>query len=138
MARRSFIYAGLGLVIAANLSPLAAQEPILRITKADCARLVEAAQAGDVTYQPDIDVRGRSVVAADLGGSGLEAPGQILIHIGIELAERLGIPRDPSNFDADAEIGVVEVRDKHAYFNGQPLQGEAEAELAAKCRDVSR
>ncbi len=130
--------AGLGLLIVTADSALAAQDPVLRIAQADCARLVRHQPAPDVAYQPGIELRGREVVPADLeGGVSVEAPRHFLVPIEIDLADRLGIPASPDNFQADAFIGVIEVRGKRAYFNGQPLQNEAEVELATICQEVA-
>ena len=41
-------------------------------------------------------------------------------------------------FDPDAEMGWVVYKDGRFTFNGQPLQDEAEAELAARCQKIVR
>ena len=65
----------------------------------------------------------------------VEAP---LIDIEIDLLQRFGIPATPALYDADAEVGEVAYRDGRFTFNGQPLQDQAQAELAARCRAVIR
>ena len=130
--------AGLALLIATAATALSAEDPALRIAKADCARLVGHAPAPDVTYQPGVDVHGRAVVPADLESSAVfTAADYFLIPIEIDLAARLGLPADRDRFEADLFIGVVEVTGARAYFNGRPLQSEAEAELAAVCREAA-
>lgn len=132
-ATSQFLMAGLGLLTAA--SALAAQDQVLRISQADCVRLVRHQPAPDVAYRPGVDSRGREVVPADLdGGVRIETPEHFLIPIEVDLVERLGIP---DSFRADAFIGMVEVRGERAYFNGRPLQSEAEAELATLCREAA-
>lgn len=109
-------------------------------TKADCQRLVKHVPAPDATYRPGVDVDGDPVVPADLGGGvRIDLPESFAIPIEVELFERFGIPSDPARFDADLVVGEVTVDiEGRAYFNGQPLQDEAAAELAAKCQRVLR
>ncbi|MCH9011461.1 MAG: hypothetical protein IIA68_00175 [Proteobacteria bacterium] len=109
------------------------------ITRADCARLVAHVPAPDVAYRPGVDVYGREVAPADLGGAPrIELPETILIDIEIDLQARFGIPADPTQYDPDAEVGEVAYRDGRFTFNGQPLQDQAQAELAARCQEIDR
>jgi hypothetical protein len=140
MMRRSIAYLAAALFVLAA-SPVAAHEKAetarVAITRADCARLVAHLPAPDVAYQPGVDVHGREVVPADLGGAPrIELPETILIDIEIDLLERFGIPADPTLYDPDAEVGEVAYRDGRFTFNGQPLQDEAQAELAARCQRI--
>ena len=119
--------------------PAAAAEAYLTLSEADCARLARHYPAEDVTYQPGRDVHGKPVAPADLdGGNGLLLPEAVVIPIEIELFERYGIPANQANFKGDAYIGevVVDVATGRAIFNGQPLQSEDEAELAARCQRI--
>jgi hypothetical protein len=119
--------------------PAAAEDGYLTITKADCARLARHYPAPDVAYQPGRDVRGKAVVPADLeGGTGLVLPEAVVIPIEVDLFDRYGIPADADNYKGDIFIGevVVDVATGRAIFNGQPLQSEAEAELAARCQRI--
>ena len=146
MVRRSIAYlapalfllaAALAAVLA--VTPAAAHEKkaTVAITRADCARLVAHVPGPDVAYQPGVDVYGREVVPADLGGAPrIELPETILIDIEIDLLQRFGIPADPTLYDPDAEVGEVVYRDGRFTFNGQPLQDEAQAELAARCQRI--
>ncbi len=109
------------------------------ITRADCARLVAHVPAPEVAYRPGVDVYGREVAPADLGGAArIELPETILIDIEIDLLQRFGIPASPALYDPDAEVGEVAYRDGRFTFNGQPLQDEAQAELAARCQEIVR
>ncbi len=129
------------LLAAAVAAPAAAQEAYLSISEADCARLARHYPADDVTYQPGRDVRGKPVAPADLnGGTGLILPDAVIIPIEVDLFERYGIPTDGANFKGDIFIGevVVDVASGRATFNGQPLQTDAEAELAARCQRILR
>ena len=105
------------------------------ITRADCARLVAHVPDPDVAYEPGVDVYGREVAPADLGGAPrIELPETILIGIEIDLLARFGIPVS----HAGAEVGEVAYRDGRFTFNGQPLQDQAQAELAARCQEIVR
>ncbi len=109
------------------------------ITRADCARLVAHVPGPDVAYEPGVDVYGREVAPADLDGAPrIELPETILIDIEIDLQARFGIPANPTLYDPDAEVGEVAYRDGRFTFNGQPLQDEAQAELAARCQEIDR
>ncbi|MCH9000216.1 MAG: hypothetical protein IID48_18415 [Proteobacteria bacterium] len=132
------------LVAAPVAAPVAAHEkaPVaisVAITRADCARLVAHVPDPDVAYRPGVDVHGREVVPADLGGAPrIELPETILIDIEIDLLARFGIPANPALYDPDAEVGEVAYRDGRFTFNGQPLQDQAQAELAARCQEIVR
>ncbi len=127
-------------LLAAAAFPATAHDQItVAITRADCARLVAHVPAPDAAYQPGVDVHGRQVTPADLDGAPrIRLPERILIPIEIGLLERFGIPANPALFDADAKIGDVVYRDGRFTFNGQPLQDEAAAELAARCQEIGR
>ncbi len=128
------------LAAAPAAAPAAAHEKAtVAITRADCARLVAHVPDPDVAYEPGVDVYGREVVPADLGGAPrIELPKTILIDIEIDLLQRFGIPANPALYDPDAEVGWVVYRDDRFTFNGQPLQDEAQAELAARCQEIVR
>ncbi len=144
MMRRSiiaYLVPALFLLAAAlAAAPAAAHEKAtVAITRADCARLVAHVPGPDVAYQPGVDVYGREVAPADLGGAPrIELPETILIDIEIDLQARFGIPVDPTLYDPDAEVGEVAYRDGRLTFNGQPLQDEAQAELAVRCQEIVR
>ena len=122
-------------------APAAAEEADLTNSEADCSRLTRHYPSDDVTYQPGSDVHGKPVVPADLnGGGGLILPDAVVIPIEVDLFERYGIPANSANFKADIFIGevVVDVASGRATFNGQPLQTDAEADLAARCQRIVR
>ncbi len=137
---RTALVAG-ALLGLAPAGPAAAQDGYLTISEGDCARLARHHPAGDVTYQPGRDVRGKPVVPADLDdGNSLILPGAVVIPIEVDLFERFGIPAEETSFKGDIFIGevVVDVASGRAFFNGQPLQSEAAAELAARCQRIQR
>ena len=120
------------LSVAANTSALA-EDANLRMSRADCVRLVAHHPAPDVAYQPGVNVRGRKVAPAETGeDGGLQLSDDLLIPLEIRLFDRLGA--DQPTAEARVVIGTIELRAGRAYFNGQPLEDATAAELAAKCR----
>jgi len=122
-----------------------AQDGYVTLSKGDCDRLARHYPADDVAFQPGLDVRGRPVAPADLNGGpngdgGLILPEAVIIPIEVEMFRRFGIPANRANFKGDIFIGevVVDVASGRAVFNGQPLQSEEEAQLAALCQRVLR
>ena len=129
------------LQLLAPTGPAAAGAAYLTVSENDCTRLARHYPADDVTYQPGRDVYGKPVVPSDLnGGSGVILPDAVVIPIEVDMYDRFGIPANKANFKGDIFIGevVVDVATGRAIFNGQPLQSEEEAELAARCQRILR
>ncbi|MCH6591286.1 MAG: hypothetical protein IH806_12425 [Proteobacteria bacterium] len=75
----------------------AAAEYVVKVTAGDCRRVVAHVAAADVEYRPGVDVRGRKVAPADLGGGPpIKLPDEIAFDIKVDLRNFLGGP------DADA------------------------------------
>ncbi len=110
----------------------------VRIAKRDCRRLAVHVADPGVAYQSGVDVHGRSVTPADLGGAHkIALPEIIVIDIEVDLQDRFGFPAKAGSFEGDAQIGTVEVApDGSARFNGQALQDETQAALARRCQEV--
>ncbi len=136
MPRRcQFAPAGLVCLIAAALAPAAADDAKLRITKADCIRLVKHQPAPDAAFQPGVDAHGRPVAGAEVDGAArIDRIEDVVIVIDINLFDRLGIPPDPESYEAEAVIGVVQLKGDTILFNGEPLRSEAHSVLAESCR----
>ena len=80
-------------------------------------------------------MRGNAVAPADLNGARpVETPDHFVIPIEIDLAQRLGVPRDPARFDADLLVGLVAVEGGRVLFNEQVLHDDVQAALADACR----
>src|SRR5215475_7077827 len=95
------------LVAAGWVAPASAE---VAISRRDCDRLVNHEPAPDVAYQPGVDVHGKPVAPADLGGgSQIELPDVIYIPIEVLLQGNFGIPPGSVFYDATAIIGVVSV-----------------------------
>jgi hypothetical protein len=121
------------LSVAAWTAPASAD---IAISRRDCQRLVNHEPAPDVTYQPGVDVHGRPVVPADLGGGQqIQLPDVIYIPIEVLVQDKFGIPANSVLYDATALIGVVEVRGNQVYFEDQPLTDPEIVALEEACRD---
>jgi hypothetical protein len=111
---------------------------LVKITKADCLRLVKHRPDPGVAYQPGVDVRGNPVEGADLyDRPRIELPQRLQIPIEVDLGARYDLPADDS-FKGDVQVGTVEVdlETGRATFNGQPLTSGAEEALRTRCQKV--
>ena len=130
-----------------SAAPDMAQAETVALSAADCKKLVQHVPADDVTYKPGVDVRGKAVVPADLGGGyDLKIPEEIHIQIGIDLADRLALrdarrssgsvptARKVLPFEGKAAIGVLTVKGNDAFWNGERIASQDEALLAEACR----
>ena len=121
------------LVAVAWAAPVSAE---IAISRKDCERLVNHEPAPDVTYQPGVDVHGRPVVPADLGGGQqIQLPDVIYIPIEVLIQDKFGIPANSVLYDATALVGVVSVRGNQVYFEDQPLTDPEIVALKEACRD---
>ncbi|HVJ40360.1 MAG TPA: hypothetical protein VM639_02635 [Dongiaceae bacterium] len=125
---------GTGLALVVTAAPLASAD--IAISRRDCEYLTRYQPAPDVAYQPGVDVHGRPVAPADIGGgSQLKLPETIYIPIEVNIGRRYHIPANSPLWKATAEIGTVAVTGDQVTFNGQPLTSDDDAALAAMCRD---
>jgi hypothetical protein len=121
------------LVAVAWAAPASAE---IAISRKDCQRLVNHEPAPDVTYQPGVDVHGRPVAPADLGGGQqIQLPDVIYIPIEVLIQDKYGIPANSVLYDATALVGVVSVRGNQVYFEDQPLTDPEIVALEEACRD---
>jgi len=127
------IFAVLALISGAS-GPVHAQTTV-RITEADCSRLVTHVAAADVNYRPGVDVNGNAVAPADLNAQPqIRMPDVISIPVTIDLATNLGID---TPFLARPTVGEVQItRDGRVSFNGQPIGDATQQELAQRCQRV--
>lgn len=123
--------AALLLILPAVTGPATAQT----IAERDCRRLERHVPAPDVAYRPGVDVRGRAVPPADLAAQPAIVPERLTIHLGVDLQRRLGLPRD---LIADLPLGIIEIENGTALFNGRPLAPDTAAALAAACAAARR
>jgi hypothetical protein len=127
----------------ASILPLAALaqngKTTVTVSRTDCANLVEHTPSADVAYKPGVDVRGKAVAPADLGGGvQLAMPEEVTIAIEIDLAARYGLPSGAAAnlYKPTASMGTVSYKNGKAFFNGQPLTNAETEALAEACRKV--
>lgn len=143
MRRRGLIAAMTLLAPGAAL----AQNQALSVSVSDCQRIVSHRPSADVEYKPGVDVHGKAVVPADLGGGhGIALPESVDIQIGIDLADRLALRgsrnkgkgpepvRKVMPFAGYAPLGTFSVRGSDLYWNNERLVPQDEALLASACR----
>lgn len=138
------IRAKFGVPVTALLTGLAAfaaaagAAETVTVTRADCARLVTHVPDPGVAYRPGVDVRGRPVAPADLGGTPtIKLPDEIEVPVTLDMLARYGLPANSSLYKLDdTRIGTarVRVKDGRAWFNGAPLGDEESFALARACR----
>lgn len=109
----------------------------IRISPADCQRLVQHRPAADVAYKPGIDGRGNPVAPADLPGQArIAAPNEITINLTIDLLRQYGVPStSPLASRGEASVGTVtyDIAAGRMTLNGQPLSDPDQDALAAAC-----
>ena len=109
------------------------------VTRAQCRELQRHEPRGDVIYKPGVDVRGKPVVPADLGGgSPVRLPDEISFDLTVRLADVVRQPPPRGISDSVARLGRIEVTGNDVTFNGMPMTGPAVAEIVALCRAQSR
>jgi hypothetical protein len=117
----------------------------ISVRREDCHQLVSHIPDDDVAFVPGVDVRGRKVAPADLGGGyGITAPDEVNIDIRLDLAERLGLGENPTSDDSEdgvsnlitgeGVVGRVNVKGRDIYWNDSRLPLDSAAALAAACR----
>lgn len=132
----SLLIGGAGFAISTVASTVTAAEPVIIISRNDCARLVAHQPAPDVTYKPGVDVHGNPVAPADLPDSvQLAVPEDIAIDLTVEVQHRFGIPSNSAMFRPEVRVGTVIVKpDGSATFEGQPLTSPEEQALSELCQ----
>lgn len=106
----------------------AAAGQVVTVTAGDCRRVVSHVAAADVEYRPGLDVRGRKVAPADLGGGPpIVLPDEIAFDIKVDLRNFLGGPAA----DARAASAAVTAADKAAAAAVTAESAAVAAEAAA-------
>ncbi len=105
-----------------------------------CQELVKHTPSADVAYQPGVDVYGHKVAPADLPGSGgsIDIPHTIHIPLTVNLAKAINLdtstyPGSVLGAGTETTLGTLTVEDGQVSFNGQPLSGVDQDNLAVIC-----
>ena len=86
----------------------------------------------DVTYKAGIDVRGKTVVPADLNDQSATITNIIKIPVTVDLAERFGVAL-PDGIKLEPELSVIEIHPNgQILMNGQDLTAETVALCSEK------
>ena len=132
----------------------AAQAEGVALSTADCSKLVQHVPADNVTYKSGLDVNGKAVAPADLGGGyNMPLPEEINIQIGVDLADRLalraarqtpstpGVPsaaaapvRKVLPYEGKAAIGTITIKGNDTFWNGERIAPQDVVQLAEACR----
>ncbi len=115
---------------------------IVIVTPEDCLLLEEHIPDDDVTYKPDVDVRGNSVVPAEIKNGnrldlGTRGYSFYMTHDALkdnEIAKEYGL--------SDAQegkiiLGRVSIQGGDVYWNGASLKNSERNHLYALCRETS-
>lgn len=110
----------------------------IRITGRVCQKVVKHRPDTDVIYRPGVDVEGNPVTPADLPGSRADfsLPDTVAFDLPLNPFHFIGRPDLAELFpDAAFSVGRVEydLLSGDVMLNGQSLNGDQEAALAAAC-----
>ena len=84
-------------------------------------------------YTPGTDVHGKPVVEADISPSPVTIPDNFSFDVDVDVARAVGLPV-PSGSQSLTKIGTVTYDKGQLLYNGQPMEGPAEAALIALCK----
>jgi len=110
-----------------------------KVDPALCRALVNHTPRADVAYQAGVDAQGKPVAPADLPGNPQpQLPAKIQIPVTVGLAQALHA--DPTSYPynqfgagTEASLGTITVESNTVSFNGQPLSGAQQDNLAVLC-----
>ena len=107
----------------------------ITISKRDCLKLVRYEPHDDVSFKPGVNVRGKKVRSANLGGErGIKITDEFSFKFNLNIAKKYGW--DSKNISADIAVGKVTVRGVNVYFNGQRLTSMEQKAITAQCRKI--
>ncbi|MEQ9123110.1 MAG: hypothetical protein RIM80_11155 [Alphaproteobacteria bacterium] len=105
-------------------------------TEKVCIDLARKERAGDVAYQPGVDVRGRRVVRADVNPHPATIPAPSAVDVSVVLRGEDFAPGD-RRLRGEVPVGRFFVRsDGVVSYEGQPLTPEMQQEVSVVCRQV--
>jgi hypothetical protein len=127
------------LTILVPAAAVAAEKTTVRITGADCARLVEHRPSADVAYKPGIDVRGRKVAPADVPASpALKNLVPRVLEFPVSLNPLKGGAARFGETSLNVGNAAFDMKTGKATFNGQPLTRGDTRRLARECKRILR
>ena len=120
--------------------PADAQQSRIVVSMEDCQRLVRHSPSADVEYKPGVDVHGKAVAPADLGGSRpVKLRETFEFDITLQVFERLGITVAKGLDESELTVGTVSVDKRgNVSFNGERLDGTQEAAIAEACQELMK
>jgi opacity protein-like surface antigen len=114
----------------------------------DCNRLVQSHKPAGADYVPGVDVSGKPVVSADVGGGyNMTLPETIDIQIGVDVADRLArrdakkkgtaekdLQRKVLPYEGKVALGTLSIKGNEAFWNGERMLPQDQVALAEACR----
>ncbi len=117
--------------VAGLLAAPAAAGQVVTVTVHDCRRVVAHVASADVDYRPGVDVRGRKVAPADVGGGPpIILPDEIAFDITVELRNFLGGPEADSRAASAAVTAADEAAAAAVTAESAAVAAEAAAAAA--------
>lgn len=105
------------------------------ITPSDCQLLLRKQVAAGAAYTPGVDVRGKKVTPADIGGgSSFKLPKEFSFELGVDIAAEYGL--DAKTLSAEMNIGKVTIKGGRAYMNDREMTTQHQADLVDKCQKL--
>jgi hypothetical protein len=102
--------------------------------------LVQATPRADVAYQPGVTASGKAVAPADVqtGDAQITMPQKLTFPITVGLTKVLNLntsqyPVSALGAGTEAPIGNITLEGNNVYYNGKPLSGEQQSNLAVLC-----
>ena len=118
----------------------------MRVDRASCAQLVDAAPADDVAYRPGVDAHGRAVAPADASGaSPIQLPQTYETNVALNPMSKLSptttsgntiTPGKYANSSMSAGKVGYDMSSGQVSYNGQPLTNPQTAAMAKACHDA--
>lgn len=102
------------------------------IPEKECQYLTAYQPAPGVEYQPGVDVHGKPVMEADVTPSVIKPPEKYSFDITVEVARYMGLSV-PDGVFGEMKVGTITVDKGQMLFNGNPVEGDAEAALKTIC-----
>ena len=130
------------LVISATgylfICPALAKDLILEVSKNDCRRAVRHMPSADVAYKPGLDVRGRWVGAADVGGgSRIKLPDVFEFNVNVDIRRYLGGPEADAAAASTAAIAADQAKSAVTAASTAVAAAEAAASEAQVIADAA-